>query len=155
MTVPKYKRKALEKIWNILQEIEEKKQITAEFDPIIIPAVPFGIEPNTKEYAKSLEERRAVIVRLKSLEAIMDLNVDDDPSSDWQFFTGDKYKEVFDDYECQYQEAAKDFNKSQYEKEITLRDTVYSVQYSEKSREILVNNFLIAKPDFSGENYSG
>ncbi len=39
---PKYTRKALEKIWNLLQEIEEMKQMTAEGKGVKLPYMPPG-----------------------------------------------------------------------------------------------------------------
>lgn len=36
--------------------------------------------------------------------------------------------------------------------DIQIIDPIYQVKYSEKTREILINNFLLAKPDFDSEN---
>ena len=152
MTVPKYKRKALEKIWNILQEVEEKRQITAEFHPIILPAVSIGVKVTSREAEKVFEDRRAVFVNLESLGAIMDVEHPNNMIDNWVLFVGDKYKSVFEKYESAYSIAADDYKSGQEMKETDAKGPIYVVKYSGKSREILVNNILLAKPDFNSEN---
>jgi hypothetical protein len=43
-------------------------------------------------------------------------------------------------------------NDQSADKKVETQDIMYEVKYSENNREITINNFLIAKPDFNSEN---
>jgi len=149
--LPQYTRKALEKIWNILQEIEEKRQVGTENAPLRIPTYPtdaMGAE-GTKEY----EDRKAILEKLQSIEAISDLHKGSNGAYNyWAFNIGPKYQNVLSQHEDLYQKAAKDYQQTQQIEKVEPENSAYKITYSEKTREIIINNFLLANPDFDSEN---
>jgi len=145
----KYDRKALEKIWNILQEIEEKKQLGIEDSQIRIPFYIFT--KNTQEDDRVFEERKTVLEKLKSLEALTNLHKVDAGDYFWAFSLTDKYNSIFNDFESQYKKVAEDYQEKHQKELAKVDDIIYEVKYSE-TREIFINNFLLAKPDFNREN---
>jgi len=148
---PKYSRKALEKIWDVLQEIEEKRQLRPEGDEIQIPKYPYG--SNLSNWDDYHQERKAILPKLVSLGAIKDLREGKEGAWQfWGFHIGNRYFDVFSEHEEEYKKIVKDYEQAKQMKKIKIKNPVYEVKYSEKTREILINNFLIAKPDFFREN---
>lgn len=151
MSTPKYTRNALEKIWNVLQEIEEKRQLGSESDEIQIPKYPWG--NNTSDWNGYYQERKVILPKLVSLGAIKDLREGEEGAWQfWGFHIGDRYFDVFSEYEEKYKKTAKNYEQAKQTEKVKIKDPVYKLRYSEKTREILINNFLLAKPDFDREN---
>jgi len=144
-------RKALEKIWNLLQEIETKRNITPEGSDIAIPLVDLANTP-VNQIDKTSDERRNMLSRLKDEGAIKDFRLPDQIHEYVYLQIGDKYFEVYNYYKEEYKKVAQNYQQSLEEEKTETKGIAYEVKYSEKSREILVNNFLIAKPDFNSEN---
>jgi len=154
MVTPKHTRKATEKIWNVLQEIEEKRQLTPEDEEIELCSVPSDFKGTANEFDFLFQDRKVIMHKLSSLGAILGLEELStwDNVIYWRFKTGGKYKEVFAKYEIKYQEVAKEYKQRKQLEETKMKDPVYEIKYSEKSREILINNFLLARPDSFSEN---
>lgn len=150
----KYNRKALEKIWNLLQEIEEKRQLVSDDSPIRLPCY---LNHSGTEADEQYEARKNILEKLSSLRAINNLHKGKVHHKKvaylfWSFSIGDKYFDVFSEHEGEYKKVAQDYQQDREEEKIDAKDIAYEVKYSEKSREILTNNFLLAKPDFNSEN---
>lgn len=144
-----YDRKALEKIWNVLQEIEEKRQLGTEGNPVRIPCyLDYGQDAD-----EIYEARKTILEKLQSLEAIAGLHKGRAGAYNyWSFEIGNKYQDILSDYKKQYQEVANAFQSTQVKQVPKEEGILYTVQYSEGSREISVNGFFLAKPDFNREN---
>ena len=145
----KPERKALEKIWNVLQEIEVKREIGSENNPIRLACyLSYG------QGADDLYEiRKTILEKLQSLEAITGLHKGEAGAYlYWSFNLGNNYQRVYEEYRDWYKEAAEGYQQAKQMEEIAIKDPVYEVKYSEKTREILINNFLLANPDFDSEN---
>jgi|GEM_PF-3429726 len=155
MTTPKYIRKAIEKIWNVLQEIEEKRQLTAKDKEIKLAFVPPSFKGTAIESEVISQDRDAILHKFESMRVIFGLREQLEGMDDehyWHFRLGEKYEVIFSIYGRKYREIAREYRQSKQLEEIEMKDPVYEVKYSEKSREILVNNFLLKKPDAFGEN---
>lgn len=149
-------RKALEKIWNVLQEIEEKRQLGSDDFSIRLLCTlnVFGKEAN-----EQFEDRQKILERLSSLGAISNLhrvtvNRKDMESLFWAFSIGDNYQKVFNNYEREYKESAIEYEQTKQTREIQIENPnpIYEITYT-GLREILLNKiFQIAKPDFDSEN---
>lgn len=146
-------RKSLEKIWTVLQEIEDKRGITSVQDEISIPQVHFNKAHNEREAIAYSDERLNILKKLENEEkAIKEVRWPNDFHQYVFLKITDKYPEVFSYYEKEYKNIAKDYQKNQEDKKVNEDAIVYEVKYSEKNREILINGFLLAKPDFNREN---
>lgn len=149
-------RKGLEKIWNILQEIDEINQISSSNGKLKIPHEPRGFTGSPQELSPLFNDRETVLKKLLSLKAIDDLESEETFGSFWHFKIGGDFNKVFDEYKEKYKAIAKEYEQTKTTKEIEekidAKDIAYEVKYSEKSREVLINNFLLAKPDFNSEN---
>ncbi|MDQ5943655.1 MAG: hypothetical protein QG675_423 [Patescibacteria group bacterium] len=149
--IPRYTRKALEKIWNVLQEIEENRQISSPEDKIKLPFMPPNFSGSRLAFDSAARQRSDIIKRLVYLNALKNLGNTTGIDGYLYFETGSNYNKVFKMYKGQYENAARDYVATkQPEKEI--QDPVYEVKYSETTREITINNVLISKPDFYKEN---
>ncbi|MFC1626849.1 hypothetical protein ACFL1P_01445 [Patescibacteria group bacterium] len=148
-TQSKPDRKSLKKIWELLQEIEEKKGITTKDNPVRITSY----DPSNKTNEDLYEARKTILEKLQSLNALTELHrVEAGSILYWSFKLSNYYQKVFEDYQNQYKEAAKAYQQSKQMQEVKVKNPVYEVKYSERTREIFVNNFLVAKPDFDSEN---
>jgi hypothetical protein len=142
-----YERKALEKIWTVLQEIEEKRQIGTEGNPVRIPCY-VGNGPETDEI---FEARKTILAKLESLGALTGLHKGVTGAYYyWSFEIGNEYHNILKEYKKLYEETAHAYQQS-VQPPVVVKDPVYEIKYSEKGRQILINNFLIAKPEFAGE----
>lgn len=63
----------------------------------------------------------------------------------WSFFIGDNYQKVFDNCEKDYKESAKEDEQGKQIQEVQIQNPIYEIKYSEQTREILINNFLLKK----------
>lgn len=153
--LPKYSRKALEKIWNVLQEIEEKRQLSPSDGWIELPFVPSGFQGNEHTLNSVFDERETVLKKLESLGAISQLDNNGEMNALkgwWNFSLGKNYQNIFDEHKREYEKVVEDYQKSKQTEEAKTENPVYEIKYSEKTREILVNGFFLAKPDFNREN---
>jgi len=105
-------RKSLEKIWNLLQEIETKRGITSEADDISImlidPKAPVS-QINTQA-----DERRNILRKLENDDkAIKDVRLPEKINEYVYFKLGDKYADVYDYYEKEYETSAKTYQKGE------------------------------------------
>lgn len=150
----KLSRKSLEKIWEVLQEIENKRGITPEGEDISIPQVHMGKtrdENGAKNYSN---ERLNILKKLEQEGAVTDIRWQKAHHLNGYLKIGNRYFEVLDFYENEYKNAAKSYQESQ-EQTAGIgnnKGVAYRITYSPKNREILVNEFLLAKPDFNSEN---
>lgn len=150
---PKYERKATEKIWNILQEIEEIKQYTAEKEEIRLPFMPPGFQGTMFDFDRVVKERHTVLRKLEASKAIIEIgHSDSGVSGSWFIKTSLNYKKVFSSTKKKYEASSREYVESKSKKEIEVKDPIYEVKYSEITREITINNILLSKPDFYKEN---
>lgn len=151
--IPKYQRKALEKIWNLLQEIEERRQLTSPEDDIKLPYVPPGFSGTKFALDDAANSRTTIIKKLIHMDALMDFGNTEGIDGYIFFKVGPQYKIVFKMYEGQYKNASRDYIQTDKpEKEIV--DPVYEIKYSRNGRDITINNFVIARPQSFNENES-
>lgn len=144
-------RKALEKVWNLLQEIEEKRNLSAADEPIVINQTPYGDE--IKDYDKLRDERSSILNKLISLGAIENLEEQVEGALySWKFQLTEKFDDVYDDYHEQYVEAAKEYKSSHQSEQEDAENPVYKISYSEQTREIVINGFLFKKLRSFSEN---
>jgi hypothetical protein len=142
-------RNALEKIWDVLQKIEEKRQLGSDGKPIRLHRHPSNVE-NADKFNS---EQKIILEKLQSLGAITKLHkVKVGTLTGWSFELDQNYQKVFREYQNQYEKSAKAYKQSKRMEESRTKDLMYEVTYSEKTREIFINGFLIAKPDFDSEN---
>ncbi len=149
----KLSRKALEKIWGILQEIEDKRGIRSAGEDIPVQQVHLSKVKNDREAKAASDERLNILKKLENEDkAIIDIRW---PKGFHQFGylkIGDRYFEALNYYKEEYKKAANDYQQSQEQEKADINSIAYEVKYSDKVREILINNFLLAKPDFNSEN---
>lgn len=149
--IGKPNRKALEKVWNLLQEIEEKRNLGADGEPVIINQTPYGNE--IKDYDKLRDERSSILRKLISLGAIENLEEQVEGALySWKFQLTERFDDVYDDYQNQYTEAAKDYKTSHETEQENPENPVYKISYSEQTREIVINGFLFKKLRSFSEN---
>mgnify|MGYP001616287998 CR=1 FL=1 len=137
-------RKGLEKIWNILQEIDEINQISPSDGKLKIPHEPRGFTGSPQELSPFFNDRETVLQKLLSLKAIENLKSEETFGSFWHFIIGKDFNKVFDEYKEKYKAIAKEYEQTKTTKE-TEEGSIYKIGYSEQSREILINNFLLKK----------
>lgn len=110
MTAPKHTRKATEKIWNVLQEIEEKRQLGSENSPVRI--VYYPTPQQSRDIGGLFEARKTVLEKLQSLKAIDNLHkVLAGKLYYWAFRLGKTYSKVFRQYEKLYFEMARQYEE--------------------------------------------
>lgn len=151
----KYSRKALQKIWDVLQEIEEKRGITSFQDDISIPQVHFSKVRDDREASAYSDERLNILRKLENEEkAIKDVRWPNDFQKFVYLKIANNYFDVFKKYEELYKKAAHEFEQARPIQEAILDNPIYEVKYSEKTRKILINNFLVKKLQSFSENDS-
>lgn len=158
---PKYLRKATEKMWNLLQEIEEKRNITSEKDEISIRQVHLSRVNNDREALEAADERLNMLRMLENdKNAIKNVRWPHDHNQFVYFKIADNYFDVLDEYEETYRQLAENYETKKQKRvadnEVTHQtgsnSIVYEIKYT-KSREIILNNnFQLAKPTFNSEN---
>lgn len=136
-------KKAIEKIWNVLQEIEEKRQL-GNNESIRISCL------RNDSTGEHFEERKTIVGKLSSLQAIKELHKvrvsrNEGKHYFWSFLLDKNYQKVFEDYEKLYKEIASKYEQTKKMQEVILKNPVYEVKYSEQTREILINGFLLKK----------
>lgn len=131
-------RKAVEKIWNVLQEIEEKRQLGSDDKSIRLTRY----LSNVKDADKLYGERNRILEKLQSLKAITKPHKAKVGAFNyWSLRPSENYQKVFK----KYQKATRAYQQSKQMEEVKIKDPVYKVKYSEQTREILINNFILKK----------
>lgn len=147
----KLNAKALSKIWSVLQEIEEKRQIS--------PASEIGIVEYTHDRSgdpidaniivEAHRDRLSILNRLSSQGAIRNIrSTKDNGEPYWSFFITDKYMTILNDYENKYHQAINaSSDKTQVSPELK-----YEIYYTPNREILLDNKYLLLKPNFNSEN---
>lgn len=148
----KFNRKSLGKIWDILQEIETKRGITSSQDDISIPQVHFSKVRKLSEADAYSDERLNILKKLKEESAIKDLRWPHDFHKLVYLKIGDRYFEVYDYYKKEYEKVADAYQKSRRDEQDGTNKPAYEITYSEQTREILINGFLLKKLRSFSEN---
>lgn len=145
-------RKALEKMWDLLQEINLKRGITSVQDDITIPQLHHSKAKNNREAQEISDERLNMLRKLENEEhAIKDVRWPNDFTQYVYLKLDDRYGEVFSYYQAEYKKVAEEYQNTKVNPAED-PDLVYSITYT-ASREILLNNaFQLAKPNFNSEN---
>jgi len=127
-------RKSLEKIWTVLQEIEDKRGITSAQDDISIPLVHFSKVKDDIGANNASDERRNILRKLENEEnAIKDVRLPDNLREYVYLKIGDRYFEIFDYYEKAYKEAARNYQQAQ---QIPKQTTSLEEQYNQLLKEV-------------------
>ena len=148
----KYTRKSLEKIWGILQEIEEKRQLSAD-NKVGIVQYSYN-KSDLVESAVVVEDyqnRKNILEKLVVLGALENLHSVNKGELYWYFFITDKFDGVFKDYEDKYLEVAREYeiNKKQPKVDNNLK---YEIIYTPDREILLDDRYILAKPIFNSEN---
>lgn len=140
-------RKALEKIWTILQEIEVKRNITLAGDDISIPQIlHWSKARNSREADATADERFNILRKLENEEnAIKDVRWPNDHNKLVYLKIGEKYFDTFSKYEEAYKKSADEYEQEKQVQETQVENPIYEIRYSEQTREILINSFLLKK----------
>lgn len=99
---PTYQRKAYEKIWNVLCEIEELKLLYPEGAEYSIPFMPRNYTGSLADFWQQRDEKHAILLNLVSMKAIASLSVLDGFGGKWFIKLGSAYSEIFKRYENEY-----------------------------------------------------
>jgi len=153
---PKLNRKSLEKVWNVLQEIETKRGITSSTDEITIPQVYWSKVKDQREAFDYAEERLVILRKLETEEqAIENLRWIDAEKGLAYMRAGQNYFEVYDWYEEEYKKASATYQKGSKPQQ-TSNEPVGSLEleivYTSAHEVILNKRFLLSKPTLNGEN---
>lgn len=106
----KLSRKSLEKIWSVLQEIEDKRGITSAQDDISIPQVHLSKVKDDIGAQNASDERLNVLRKLENEEhAIKDVRFPNNFREFVYLKIGDKYFDAYAKYEEEYKKAAKEY----------------------------------------------
>lgn len=146
--------KSLEKLWNILQEIENKRGITPENGDVSIQQVPVKeIEENEAEALS--DERFNMLNKLEQEGAIKDLKWPHDYHKYVYFKIGPSYFDIYSDYKSQYEKMANEYKQKQTTTSSTEKESyACRVTYSEQTGKVLINGLLLKKLRPFGENGS-
>lgn len=153
-TPSKYPRRALEKIWDILQEIDEKRSISSTNDDIAIPQV--DLRSVGWDAAPMVSDERFNLLRkLENEGAIENMKWPHDYKRHVHLKLGSNFENIFKKYEQAYKNAAKEYQETKQEDakpSESRQDVIYEIKYAPKTREILINNFLVSRPNSFSEN---
>lgn len=107
-------RKSLEKIWNLLQEIEDKRGITPPQDDITIPQVHLSKVKNDREAREATQERITILRKLETQEnAVTNIRCPVKQEEYIRLRIGLKYFETFDYYQNEYKRIAEEYQRTQ------------------------------------------
>lgn len=146
-----YSSSAYEKLWSILEEIEEKRIITSSKEPIKIRT---HFDVTGAGLVSNHETRRTILDKLVSLGAIKSLREVNFNHWYFQFYIDTRYKEIFEEVESKYKHKPIETSvEKDIVKPVAQNDSViYEIKYSEKTRMILLNNLLLKQPRSFGNN---
>lgn len=145
----KYERSAYLKIWNVLQEIEHRRIISGKDDNFSFSRQLLtnltGSEEAGKDIFVNLLYHKERVINITNIAKTVLSNID------YKFdIILKNYAAYFSAIKIEYGNLAEEYQQSQGLDNPNL--PVYAVGYSENTREIRLNNILIAKPDFNSEN---
>ena len=130
----KLSRKSLEKIWTVLQEIEDKRGITPAHNDISIPFVHFSKVKDEAGAINASDERRNILIKLEHEESAMnDVRFPDNLREYVYLKIGERYFEVFEYYEKAYKEAARNYQQAQ---QIPRQANSLEEQYDQLLKEV-------------------
>ncbi len=146
-------RKSLEKIWDVLQEIETKRGITNIGDDISIQQVHWTkVGDNIVSARNAADERLNILRKLEAEDhAVKDIRFPTKLEEYIYLKLGDDYWEILNKYKEEYEKSAKDYQFTK-DVEVSPENYTYKVSYSEQSRKIMINNFLIKRLRSFGDN---
>lgn len=105
-------RKSLEKIWDVLQEIEDKRGITSSQGEIFIQQLHHSKARNEKEAESAANERRIILKKLEDDDsAIKDVHFPDDLNDSISLKIGSNYFKSYKNYENEYKKVAKEYQE--------------------------------------------
>lgn len=108
----KLSRKSLEKLWSLLQEIEDKRGITSSQDEIQIQQLHWSKVKNDTEARDASNERRTILKKLEEDDnAIKDVHFPDNLRDFISLKTDRNYQESYDYYESEYKNVAKEYQE--------------------------------------------
>ncbi len=108
----KLSRKSLEKIWDVLQEIEVKRGITSDQDNISIPQVHWSKVKNEREGREASDERLSILKKLENEENA--ISIVHFPNNLHEFVyldIGDNYFDTYKKCEEEYKKIAKEYQQ--------------------------------------------
>jgi len=108
----KLSRKSLEKLWGVLQEIEDKRGITSSRDDIYIQQLHWSKVKNDNEARDASNERQTILKKLEEDDnAIRDVHIPDNLRDFISLKTSTNYRTSYDYYENEYKKVAKEYQK--------------------------------------------
>lgn len=108
----KLSRKSLEKIWDVLQEIEDKRGITSAHDDISIPQVHLSKIKNEREAQNASDERLNILRKLENDEgAIKNVRFPNNFHEYVYLKITSNYFATYKRYEEEYKKVAKEYQK--------------------------------------------
>lgn len=151
----KYERTAYLKIWYILEEIQHQRLLKTSEKRIKLS------EERLFQLSNGCFDTIDAILRgnLSESKRAIEIKAMPDKNRDYYIINiiAKNFNPYFKKIEKIYEKSAREFeqNKQIETKEIELSSPeaiVYWIDYSEKSREIRINNLLLSKPDFDSKN---
>lgn len=130
----KYKRKAYEKIWNVLQEIEELRMISPEGGDIFFPLRPSnyrGVRNYDVDHETS--RREAILKKLAQEKSIEIIRQPIKYGSMWTIKLASNYEPVFTKYEELYSDEAENYELAKAARESKPRESL-SIKYDPNDR---------------------
>lgn len=110
-TQMKLNKKSLEKIWNVLQEIETIRGIGSNGDEISIPHVHLSKVKNPEDINTAIDERIKILRKLENEEAIKDIRRADDYHKHLTLKTDSKYFDRYNYYQEEYKKLAMEYQE--------------------------------------------
>lgn len=105
-------RKSLEKIWDILQEIEDKRGITSSQGEIFIQQLHWSKTRNEQETQDASNERQTILKKLEEDDgAIRDVRFPDNLQDHISLKIGTNYHDSYQNYESEYKKVAKEYQE--------------------------------------------
>lgn len=144
---PTYERKALEKIWNVLQEIEEYRLISpenAELRMFFLP--PRQMVASLHDANIVIGARTAIMDKLASLKAITIVEIERGIDGGWVFKIGNEYEKVFSEYEEKYGRAAglyEEAKEAEQEKKRIEQSGINLIHYDAAGRVLHVGKYQV------------
>lgn len=144
---------AINKIWTFLTEIDEKRLLGLDDQPIKV-ITRFSVIGNG--IVGDYDTRKAIIDKLVSWDALEKYRKITFNGSDYfKFQIGKNYKKVFEVIKTNIRIKDSVVNKDPaQDRKIAEKDIVYKITYTEQTREIFINNFLMKQPRSFGNNDS-
>ncbi len=108
----KLSRRSLEKIWDVLQEIEDKRGLTSSHDDIRIQQLHWSKVKNENQAQDFSNERRTILKKLEDDDyAIEEVRFPDNPHDPISLKIGPNYFYCYKNYENEYKKVAKEYQE--------------------------------------------